>query len=263
MKVKLLLISIVFLLFLNSCKNDSKSSGKESQEVEIGDSINIESKANMEATSGAEIEEEEVEKVYEIISIGAQNWMSENLNTSKFANGEEIPQAKSITEWKNAGTAKTPAWCYYKIGYSYSKKYGNSKEFGKLYNYWAVIDDRGLAPKGWHIPSLEEWKICFDNFEYGSEINQILDISFWGSRNGNGTFHEVDLGRTIYYWSSKYDGNFAYGINFNNEDGPVGWGRYNGENGRTVWALESNSVSGHLSGTSDYNEGQYVRCLKD
>jgi len=110
---------------------------------------------------------------------------------------------------------------------------------------------------------MEEWKICFDNFEYGSEINNSLDINFWGSRNISGTFSEEDLGSTIYYWSSKYDDKFAYSINFNNEDGPVGWGQYKDDNGRFVWLPESNSISGYLSGASDFNEGNYVRCIKD
>ncbi len=87
------------------------------------------------------------------IQIGTQIWMEENLNLEKFRNGESIPKITTEKEWKEAGFHKKPAWCYYNFDPMHGPVYG------KLYNWWAVNDSRGLTPEGWHIPSYEEWKV--------------------------------------------------------------------------------------------------------
>jgi uncharacterized protein (TIGR02145 family) len=81
------------------------------------------------------------------IKIGTQIWATRNLDASTFRNGDTIPEAKTDEEWKAAGNDKKPAWCYY------NNDPANGKKYGKLYNYYAVKDKRGLAPEGWHIPS--------------------------------------------------------------------------------------------------------------
>ncbi len=86
------------------------------------------------------------------IKIGTQIWDADNLSVSTFKNGDRIPQAKTDEAWQNAGTAKKPAWCYYQNDSIKGKKYG------KLYNWYAVNDKRGLAPKNKHISTHEEWK---------------------------------------------------------------------------------------------------------
>ena len=87
------------------------------------------------------------------VKIGQQVWTTENLNVDKFRNGEIIPEAKSEEEWIEAGDNKKPAWCYYNNDPS------NGTKYGKLYNWYAVNDPRGLAPEGWHIPSDKEWDV--------------------------------------------------------------------------------------------------------
>jgi uncharacterized protein (TIGR02145 family) len=96
-------------------------------------------------------------KKYKTIEIGNQVWMAENLNTNKFLNGDPIPEVKSIEDWEKAGENEEPAWCYLENN-SY-----NGTLYGKLYNYFAVIDKRGLAPKGWHVPTWNEWNVLLDN----------------------------------------------------------------------------------------------------
>lgn len=81
---------------------------------------------------------------YGTVEIGSQVWMAENLNSTKFRNGELIPQITDPEQWK---TTKTGAWCYYE------NKTPNGSFYGKLYNWYAVNDSRGLAPEGWHIPT--------------------------------------------------------------------------------------------------------------
>jgi uncharacterized protein (TIGR02145 family) len=89
------------------------------------------------------------ETIYPEIQICNQVWMGCNLDVDTYRNGEPIPEVTDFNDWSNL---KTGAWCYYNndpmMGIIY----------GKLYNWYAVIDPRGLAPKGWHIPSDSEWK---------------------------------------------------------------------------------------------------------
>ena len=87
------------------------------------------------------------------VSIGSQTWTTKNLDVATFRNGEAIPQAKTEEEWTAAGVNKQASWCYY----DYNPK--NGVKYGKLYNWYAVNDKRGLAPSGWHVPTYEEWKI--------------------------------------------------------------------------------------------------------
>jgi len=84
------------------------------------------------------------------VKIGRLVWTTQNLNVSTFRNGEKIPEANSKEEWLNAVKTKKPAYCYK----DFDSK--NGANYGKLYNYFAVEDQRGLAPTGWAIPSEDD-----------------------------------------------------------------------------------------------------------
>jgi uncharacterized protein (TIGR02145 family) len=112
--------------------------------------------------------------------------MTENLGVDYFRNGDPIPQAKSTKEWKKAAKNQQPAWCYYK------NKLENGAKYGKLYNWYAVNDPRGLAPEGWHIPTDNEWKLL-SNYLGGEDFagKKMKSTSGWydfdGNENGAGT----------------------------------------------------------------------------
>jgi uncharacterized protein (TIGR02145 family) len=93
-----------------------------------------------------------IQQTFKTILIGNQSWMAENLNVVKFRNGNPILEAKTNEEWKKAIENKQPAWCYYENDPI------NGQKFGKLYNWFAVNDPRGLAPKGYKIPSYNDWQ---------------------------------------------------------------------------------------------------------
>ena len=78
------------------------------------------------------------------VAIDKYVWMETNLNVDKFRNGDPIPEARTEEDWLSAGKNGQPAWCYYE---------NNGEKYGKLYNWYAVNDPRGLAPEGWHVPS--------------------------------------------------------------------------------------------------------------
>ncbi|MDC1168601.1 fibrobacter succinogenes major paralogous domain-containing protein [Flavobacteriaceae bacterium] len=93
---------------------------------------------------------------YKTVTIGNQIWMAENLNTSYFQNGDKIYQATTKTDWINANKEKKAAWCYLNFDSN------NGSKYGKLYNWYAVSDPRGLAPKGLKIPDPDDWNELVD-----------------------------------------------------------------------------------------------------
>ena len=99
----------------------------------------------------------------EEVTIGNQIWMNKNLNVDKFRNGDAIPYAKYELDWIEARKNKKPAYGYY------DNNPNNEFKYGKMYNWYAVNDDRGLAPDGWKIPTIQEWEILI-NFTGGDEI---------------------------------------------------------------------------------------------
>jgi uncharacterized protein (TIGR02145 family) len=106
-------------------------------------------------------------KMSETVKIGGQTWMAKNLDVVKFRNGDIIPEAKTAKEWAKAAKKKKPAWCYYNNDSS------NNEKLGKLYNHYAVMDPRGLAPIGWHIPKNEEWKALANSLGAPSYYNSL------------------------------------------------------------------------------------------
>jgi uncharacterized protein (TIGR02145 family) len=146
------------------------------------------------------------------VRIGRQIWMTTNLNVDRFRNGDPISQARTAEEWKRAGEQGRPAWCYYKNDPT------NGAKYGKLYNWYAVNDPRGLAPVGFHIPSDKEWT-ALTEFLGGKDGagTKMKSTSGWanngngsnssgfsglpgGDRSGEGIFY--DVGYFGYWWSS-------------------------------------------------------------
>jgi uncharacterized protein (TIGR02145 family) len=82
------------------------------------------------------------------VLIGTQTWAKCNLDVTTYRNGDVIPQVTDQTTWNNLTTG---AWCYY------NNDSVTGTTYGKLYNWYAVNDPRGLAPTGYHIPSDTEW----------------------------------------------------------------------------------------------------------
>lgn len=165
---------------------------------------------------GGGLKDKDIKSV-KTVTINGNVWMAENLSISKFRNGDPIPEVKSDAEWKRAGEEGKPAWCFY------SNDEKNGEVYGRLYNWYAVNDARGLAPEGWHVPSDEEWTALTDNL--GSKAGALMKSKSWtggqgtnesgfsalpgGNRNHDGTFHL--MGNYSVWWSATPDkGNFAW-----------------------------------------------------
>lgn len=118
---------------------------------------------------------------FETTTIGNQVWMAENLNVATFRNGDPIPEVKNESEWVKAGESGQPAWCYF------NNDPANGEKFGRLYNWYATVDERGLAPEGWHVPSDEEWTVLTEASGGALEAGTNLKSKTGWMKNGNGT----------------------------------------------------------------------------
>lgn len=159
----------------------------------------------------------------ETIQIGYQTWMQKNLDVERFRNGDVIPEVTNWEEWMRAGENEKPAWCYFDNDSILGQKHG------KLYNWYAVMDPRGLSPVGFHVPNKDEWEILFKTFEDATLTD---GIDFWlddvqndhkGFRAipSGGRFHEAAveffyyLNIEAWWWTtSDMDKNVAYCVNY-------------------------------------------------
>jgi uncharacterized protein (TIGR02145 family) len=148
---------------------------------------------------------------YTALKFGKMIWMTENLNVSHFRNGDKIPEARTTEEWVKFAETGTPACCFLQ------NDSGNRNKLGRLYNWFAVADPRGLAPKGWHIPSDEEW---FELTEYlGGGVVAALQMRVigtidteagfsglaGGARGATGTFYGISSHG--YWWTASQTSN--------------------------------------------------------
>jgi uncharacterized protein (TIGR02145 family) len=185
------------------------------------------------------------------VKIGNQIWTTRNLGQKTFRNGDAIAEVTSFKDWKSALSAKRPAWCYY----NFDELQG--KYHGIMYNVYALTDPRGLAPKGWHIPTSDEWMAMINSVGADSAWTRLVASRGWiqgvstsnssrfsalgGGLNGGSVFG--GLRTETAYWSAPKNVqavestiNVHIGIN---------------------WAPGVGKVYGQM------NQGAYVRLVKD
>lgn len=208
------------------------------------------------------------DKRYPSVKIGNQEWMTENLNEGSFRNGDPIPEVKTSLEWKKYGEEKKPASCYFDNDPS------NEKLYGKLYNWYAVNDPRGLAPEGWHLPSDREWTVLTaylgeqeirDETEEGVAIlytpkaggkMKSTGTHYWKSPNEQATNSSGFSGLPggIRYTNGRFDYFGSYGGWWSSSESGV-------YNALSRYLYFTNS--GVLRGDDLKSYGLSVRCLKD
>ncbi|HNW58703.1 MAG TPA: fibrobacter succinogenes major paralogous domain-containing protein [bacterium] len=118
---------------------------------------------------------------YSTVWIGEQQWMQENLRVTHYRNGDPVVRISDSTHWVSTGAG---AWC------SYGLNDGFIGEYGRLYNAFAALDQRNIAPSGWHVPSDAEWQQAVD-YLGGSAIagGKMMESGYhhWAIPNLEGT----------------------------------------------------------------------------
>ena len=191
---------------------------------------------------------------YNIVKIGSQVWMADNLKTTKYNDGTEIPWVTNANKWSKL---TTPAYTWYE-----NDSLNYKHPYGALYN-WYTVNTGVLCPQGWHIPSEKEFEIL-QNYLGGKEIaggklketgtmhwnppnTGATDLSgFMGVPGGNRweTGHFSHIGRTERLWDTKET--------LDNLGNETGWSL----------SLRYDSNWAGLSGVSK-KHGSNVRCIKD
>ncbi len=205
--------------------------------------INAKDTANLNQPNDSNDARESQVQKSEVI-IGAQAWMAKNLEITTFRNGDTIPQAASDEAWTIAGQNKQPAYCY------------NGETYGKLYNWYAVNDPRGLAPEGWHIPTDAEWTQLSDYLGgEGVAGKKMKSTSGWNNK-GNGTnesgFNGLPGGFRNYIGSFYFQGN--YGSWWSASEGNTVFAYYRGLYHDDDYLFRNDNLK---------EKGFSVRCLRD
>jgi uncharacterized protein (TIGR02145 family) len=207
---------------------------------------------------------------YDLVAIGSQCWFAENLRTTTYANGDPIPGNLTDSEWTSTTSGATTVY-----GEGTSTVYdgsddevANLENYGRLYNWYAVDDSRGLCPSGWHVPTDGEWMTL--EMELGmtsSEANgtggrgtdqgaqmksSASDTPSWNGTNTSG-FSALPGGLRNYYSGNFSDvGNYGYWWSAS----PVG--------ASGAWSRGLYSDNDYVYRNSNYQRiGFSVRCVRD
>lgn len=188
--------------------------------------------------------------VYNTVAIGNQVWMASDLKTTKFRDGSLIPVVTANSAW---GALTTPGTC------DYGNDPAKGAVYGKLYNFYAVADARGLCPAGWHVPTSAEWYELLNSLDFDQAANKMREVgtAHWtsphagttnesgftalggGFRSSTGEFKDINW--TVAYWSSTANTSIsAY----------------------YTYMYSYNSYADYAAGIYK-NYGLYVRCMQD
>ncbi len=193
---------------------------------------------------------------YATVIIGGQEWMAENLKTSKYSNGVNIPNITDNIQWNNLTDG---AYCFY------NNDANNNLIYGKLYNYYSVISSNNLCPNGWHIPTVSEW----------DELRNFLDPS--AATSGGQMKSNSTLWTSPNVGATNSSGFSALPAGFRNNSEPTsGIGVFSGI-GTMAWfwtSEEANLLSAYdrylinvddplFTSADNKNDAYSIRCMKN
>jgi uncharacterized protein (TIGR02145 family) len=204
---------------------------------------------------------------YDLVEIGGQCWFAENLSTTLYKDGTNIPNVTGSAAW---GALTTPSYCWYNNNSSLISSYLDGK-MGALYNAYAV-ETNNLCPTGWHVPSDCEWMYLENHLGLnvseqmmagwrGSSINlagQLKTVSGWtspnaGANNASG-FSAIPAGIRMGTASATFAGinNYSYWWTSSSYDASSYWSR-------SMYYSEQNLERASIAKRAGYS----VRCVKD
>ena len=200
---------------------------------------------------------------YATVLIGEQCWFAENLRCENYENGDAIPSNLSDSEWQNTTSGAVTVYGEDGVCTHVSPDIDacdpaqSLNEYGRLYNWYAVDDARGLCPSGWHIPSDGEWTSMIDFLGGQLIAGGKMKTTYGWYDGGNGTNssgfsglpgsnRSIPIGEFAgggergYWWSStNYFGPYAYHrYMFHDHDGFIARGTEHMESGRSVRCIQ-------------------------
>lgn len=189
--------------------------------------------------------------IYHTVQIGDQIWMVENLRTTRYRNGDPIPNITDKTAWQSLTTG---GYCWY------NNDSKNKPVYGALYNWFAVNDSRKLVPEGWHVPSHQEWTVLW-NFLGGQNLagGKLKETGslHWTNPNNGATnesgFCALPGGVRSNLGDFYQLGSFGY------------WWCTDETNNTDAWSVSAGHVLVQMEdyGGCNKNEARSVRCIKD
>lgn len=204
---------------------------------------------------------------YNTVQIGTQEWMQENLKTTKYKNGDVIPTNLNNTQWQNTTQG---AWAYYNDSSQYNNIYG------KLYNWYAVADARGVCPTGWHVPTDSEWNVLVkqldpqaDTINTNSSIQSQIAGGFMKEvgdlQSGTGLWQSPNYGATNSSGFTGLPGGYRYSNgNYLNVGYGVTWWSASEDDTYTTWLRYLDYGDADVLRATNYKRnGSSVRCLRD
>lgn len=186
---------------------------------------------------------------YQTVKIGSQTWMKENLKTTKFRDGSEIPNNIGNSSWgmlNGSACAEYPSYT------------SSETDYGILYNWYATNDIKAICPKGWHIPSLSEWQILISFCGGANEAARVLRIAdqdVWSNPN------VVSTNKTEF---TALPGGLRSSSGSIEKTGDEGHWWTSTDNINTASEININSFSDFVNTKeSNKNLGLSVRCIKN
>jgi uncharacterized protein (TIGR02145 family) len=221
---------------------------------------------------------------YDTVNIGTQTWMVENLMTTHFRGGTNIPNVIDNIDWDGL---TNPGFCWYDNDYSTYKDL-----YGALYNWYAVANADNLCPAGWHVPTNSDWTALenyliangynYDGSTTGNKIAKAMAAPYtfwtsgattgsvgnpdfpekqnasgftalpggsrWTSSNGTGTFG--DVGGFGFWWlATQYSGTDGWMRIIAHNNSNTNYGNTNKKMGMSVRCIKNPSPSATISGT--------------
>jgi uncharacterized protein (TIGR02145 family) len=243
-----MLILSVFLVFFSSCATDDDeppTNPTDETPIVFNPALSYGTMTDLDGN------------IYKTITIGTQTWMAENLRTTKYRDGSEIPNVTDGDKWYALSTG---AYC----NYDNTTNPNIIASYGRLYNGHAVSDIRSIAPTGWHVPSQTEWELLI-KYSGGSKVAG-------GKLKETGTAHWIGdyNGTTNETGFTALPGGYRRGVLFS-DIGQSGYFRAATERNEIMFLLisyhdskvYSHYFSDDLHVKEELKTGFSVRCVRD
>ena len=187
--------------------------------------------------------------VYTSVIIGTQEWLLENLKTTRLNDGTGISHVPSITAWAAETNA---AYCWY------NNETTNKEDYGALYN-WKTVATGKLCPKGWHVPTSAEWTILTDF------LGGVAGSAYKVKETGTGHWFSTTIQVTNSSGFTALPGGYRdYSGQFDRQ-GSIGyWWTATEENSGNAWFRSVFENYDEVYGSwTDKSFGYSVRCIRD